>query len=177
MRKLRNEELDRLTVEDFKTTKKNPFALVLDNVRSLNNVGSAFRTGDAFLADRICLCGVTGTPPHREIHKTALGATDTVDWQYYETTMEAIYFLKADGYDIVCVEQAEGSVMLNEFYPEPGKKYAFVFGNEVYGVEDEVVAVSDLCLEIPQYGTKHSLNISVTIGIVVWDFVSKFMGR
>ncbi len=177
MRKLRNEELDRLSVEDFKTTKKNPFALVLDNVRSLNNVGSAFRTGDAFLVDRICLCGVTGTPPHREIHKTALGATDTVDWTYYETTMEAVYFLKAEGYDIVSVEQAEGSTMLNEFYPEPGKKYAFVFGNEVYGVEDEVVAVSDLCLEIPQWGTKHSLNISVTIGIVVWDFVTKFMGR
>lgn len=173
MRKLKNEELNRISIEEFKITKKNSFAIVLDNVRSLNNVGSAFRTGDAFLIDKLCLCGFTGTPPNREINKTALGATDSVEWKHYSSTMEAIQALKQEGYLIASIEQAQGSTMLQDFKPEAGKKYAFVFGNEVYGVEDEVIAASDICIEIPQFGTKHSLNISVTIGIVAWDYVSK----
>jgi 23S rRNA (guanosine2251-2'-O)-methyltransferase len=173
MRKLKNEELNRISIEEFKITKKNSFAIVLDNVRSLNNVGSAFRTGDAFLVDKLYLCGFTGTPPNREINKTALGATDSVVWEHYPSTMEAVAQLKKEGYTIVSIEQAEGSVMLQDFQPEAEKKYAFVFGNEVFGVEEEVVAASDVCLEIPQFGTKHSLNISVTIGIVTWDFISK----
>jgi 23S rRNA (guanosine2251-2'-O)-methyltransferase len=173
MRKLKNEELNRISIEEFKITKKNSFAIVLDNVRSLNNVGSAFRTGDAFLVDKLYLCGFTGTPPNREINKTALGATDSVMWEHYASTMEAVAQLKKESYTIVSIEQAEGSVMLQEFQPAAEKKYAFVFGNEVFGVEEEVVAASDVCLEIPQFGTKHSLNISVTIGIVTWDFLSK----
>ena len=173
MRKLLNEELPRLSKEEFKEEQKFPLVIVLDNVRSHLNVGSVFRTGDAFLIEAIYLCGITGTPPHRDIHKTALGSTETVSWKHFSSTMEAVKDLKKEGYRIVSVEQAENAVMLNNFVPETGEKYAVVFGNEVEGVEQEVVSASDLVLEIPQYGMKHSLNISVSVGVVVWDIVSK----
>lgn len=171
MRKLANEELNRLEIDEFKKVKKNPVVLVLDNVRSMNNVGSAFRTGDAFLIEKIYLCGITAQPPHREINKTALGATDTVEWKHFENTLDAVEDLKKDGYKIMSVEQAENSLSLEKFTPEPHEKYAYIFGNEVYGVEQEVVDKSDHCLEIPQFGTKHSLNISVSIGVVLWHTV------
>ena len=171
MRKLKNEELNRLDLETYKRSKKLPVLLVLDNVRSMNNVGSAFRTSDAFAIESIALCGITAQPPHREIHKTALGATDSVDWQYYKTTKEACELLKSRGYRIYTVEQAKGSTSLEEFSPKG--KLAIVFGNEVFGVDDEIIDMADGCLEIPQFGTKHSLNISVSIGVILWDLVSK----
>ncbi|WMN07903.1 RNA methyltransferase [Marivirga arenosa] len=171
MRKLANEELNRLEVEEFKETPKNPIVLVLDNIRSMNNVGSAFRTSDAFLIEKIYLCGITAKPPHREINKTALGATDSVEWEHLESTLDAIEKLKQEGYKVMSVEQAEESLSLEEFNPQKDEKYAFVFGNEVFGVEQEVVDKSDHCLEIPQFGTKHSLNISVSIGVVLWHTV------
>jgi tRNA G18 (ribose-2'-O)-methylase SpoU len=171
MRKLANEELNRLEVDEFKKVKKNPIVLVLDNVRSMNNVGSAFRTGDAFLIEKIYLCGITAQPPHREINKTALGATDTVEWKHFENTLDAVEDLKKAGYQVLSVEQAENSLSLENFTPKSDEKYAFIFGNEVYGVEQEVVDKSDHCLEIPQFGTKHSLNISVSIGVVLWHTV------
>ena len=174
MRKLKNEELNRLTVDEFKSAEKIPVVIVLDNVRSMNNIGSAFRTADAFLVEKIILAGITAKPPHREIHKTALGATETVDWQYYESTYDAITALKKTGYQIVAIEQADESTSLLEFQPERSGKYCLVFGNEVMGVEDAIVQQADICLEIPQYGTKHSLNISVSIGVVLWDFVVKW---
>lgn len=173
MRKLANEELDRKTVDEFKSADKLPVCILLDNIRSLNNVGSAFRTSDAFLIEKIYLGGITGTPPHRDIQKTALGATESVAWEHVESPMELVKQLKAKGYTIVSIEQVDKSVMLDDFTPEPNKKYCLVFGNEVFGVDEEVVAASDLCLEIPQHGTKHSLNISVSLGIVVWDFYKK----
>ncbi|SDL68915.1 SpoU rRNA Methylase family protein [Catalinimonas alkaloidigena] len=173
MRKLSNEELDRPSVADFKSKEKNPFVLVLDNVRSLLNVGSVFRTADAFLAERVILCGITGRPPHREINKTALGATESVVWEYVEDTLAAIEQLRAEGYQIASLEQADQSVMLSQFTPDPAARYAFVLGHEVGGVRADVVAASDLCLEIPQGGTKHSLNVSVAAGVVAWDYVSK----
>ncbi len=173
MKKLANEELNRKSVEEFKQANKNPIVLVLDNIRSLNNVGSAFRTADAFLLEAVCLCGVTGTPPNPEIHKTALGATDTVNWKHYKTTLECIEDLKRSGYTICSIEQAERATMLNDFTTEKDKKYALVFGNEVYGVEQEVINKSDQVIEIPQFGSKHSLNVSVTIGIVCWELVRK----
>ena len=173
MRKLLNEELPRLSVEEFKETAKTPLVLVLDNVRSHLNVGSVFRTADAFLVEAIYLCGITGTPPHRDIFKTALGATDTVTWKYAETTEQAIEELRGMGYKILAIEQAENAVMLDAFAPEAGHKYAVVFGNEVDGVEQAVVSNADTVIEIPQYGVKHSLNISVSAGIVVWDLVCK----
>ena len=176
MRKLKNEELNRLSVEEYKEVKKNDVILILDNVRSLNNVGSAFRTSDAFNVKKICLCGITGQPPHRDINKTALGATETVEWEHFETTLQAIEQLKSEGWEILAIEQAEGSLMLNKFHPTADGKYAFIFGNEVFGVEQEVVSASDQCLEIPQFGTKHSLNISVTIGVVLWHYISKITG-
>jgi len=175
MRKLKNEELNRLDIESYKGAEKLPVVVVLDNVRSMNNVGSAFRTGDAFAIESIALCGITAQPPHREIHKTALGATDSVDWQHYKTTREACETLKADGYQILAVEQAAGSTSLENYSPEG--KVAIVFGNEVFGVEDEIIALADACLEIPQFGTKHSLNISVSIGVVLWDLVTKIKFR
>ena len=175
MRKLANEELDRKTVEEFKAADKLPVCILLDNIRSLNNVGSAFRTSDAFLVEKIYLGGITGTPPHRDIQKTALGATESVAWEHVESPLELIKQLQAEGYTIVSVEQVDKSVMLDDFTPEADKKYCIVFGNEVFGVEEEVVAASDLCLEIPQHGTKHSLNISVSLGIVVWDFYKKLI--
>jgi tRNA G18 (ribose-2'-O)-methylase SpoU len=173
MRKLNMEELNRLSVEEFKEVKKSPLVIVLDNVRSLNNVGSAFRTSDAFLVEKIILCGITGTPPHKEIQKTALGATESVNWEYERTTLEAIDKLKASGYQVCAFEQVDRSVMLDEFMPEKGGKYALIFGNEVFGVEEQVIVKSDHIIEIPQLGTKHSLNISVTIGIAIWDFAVK----
>lgn len=173
MRKLLNEELPRLTPEEFKEQTKLPLVIVLDNVRSHLNVGSVFRTADAFLVEAIYLCGITGTPPHRDIYKTALGATETVCWKHFETTGQAVNELKEMGYSIIAIEQAERATMLNEFKPVPGLKYAVVFGNEVDGVEQAVVSASDIVVEIPQYGTKHSLNISVSVGIVVWDIAHK----
>ena len=168
-----NEELPRLSKEEFKEQQKTPVVIVLDNVRSHLNVGSVFRTADAFLIEAIYLCGITGVPPHRDIHKTALGATDTVAWKYFQSTLEAISELKNDGYKIISIEQAERATMLNEFIPQIGEKYAVVFGNEVEGVEQSVVSVSDIVIEIPQYGMKHSLNIAVSAGVVMWDLVCK----
>ncbi|MBN7814409.1 RNA methyltransferase [Algoriphagus pacificus] len=173
MKKLSMEELERLSVEDYKKVKKSPIVLVLDNIRSLNNVGSAFRTGDAFRIEKIYLCGITGTPPHRDIQKTALGATDSVEWAYTDTTLSAIDSLKNEGYKICALEQVDQSVKLHEFFPEQDDKIALVFGNEVFGVEEEVLQASNYVLEIPQLGTKHSLNISVTLGIAVWDLMVK----
>lgn len=173
MRKLSNEELNRISVEEFKNKKKIPLVVVLDNVRSMNNVGAAFRTSDAFCVEKIFLCGITASPPHREIHKTALGATESVDWEHVESTMTLINRLKSLDYIIVSIEQVQDGLMLQDFQPEKNKKYAFIFGNEAFGVDAAAVALSDICLEIPQFGTKHSLNISVSIGIVVWDFFVK----
>ncbi len=173
MRKLKNSELDRLSVEDFKTVKKTPLIIILDNIRSLNNIGSVFRTSDAFLIEKIYLCGITATPPHKDIHKTALGSTETVAWEYVESTIDLIEKLKADNVKICSIEQAENATMLNHFTPNPQTTYALVFGNEVKGVSQSVVSASDMVIEIPQYGTKHSLNISVSVGVVVWDLFSK----
>ncbi|MBR4481020.1 MAG: RNA methyltransferase [Prevotella sp.] len=172
MKKLRTIEMQRLSVEEFREAEKLPLVVVLDDVRSMYNVGSVFRTGDAFRIEAVFLCGITSTPPSTEIHKTALGAEDSVAWQYYKTALEAVESLKAKGYEVLAVEQAHGSTMLQDFKPLSGKKYAVVFGNEVKGVHQEVVDASDGCLEIPQYGTKHSLNVSVTAGIVIWYFGS-----
>jgi len=173
MRKLKNSELDRLSVADFKQSKKTPIIVVLDNIRSLNNIGSVFRTCDAFLIEKIYLCGITAKPPHKDIHKTALGSTDSVAWEYIEDTLELIEKLKDSNIKIISVEQAENATMLNDFTPQPQTTYAVVFGNEVKGVSQEVVSASDIVIEIPQYGTKHSLNISVSAGIVIWDLFSK----
>ncbi|KPQ17537.1 MAG: rRNA methylase [Algoriphagus marincola HL-49] len=173
MKKLSMEELDRLSVEEYKETKKSPICLVLDNIRSLNNVGSAFRTGDAFRVEKIYLCGITGKPPHRDIQKTALGATDSVEWKYCLNTLQAIHKLKAEGYQICAFEQVDQSTYLNEFTPDQAGKFALIFGNEVFGVEDEVLKECDQVLEIPQLGTKHSLNISVSLGIALWDLMVK----
>ncbi|MGV8827531.1 MAG: RNA methyltransferase [Breznakibacter sp.] len=170
MRKLSMEELNRLTPEAYKETNKLPVTIVLDNVRSLNNVGSIFRTADALLIEEIILTGITATPPHKEIHKTALGAEDTVAWRYFENTLDAIAALKEQGYTICSLEQVTNSVSLVDFKPEGQARYALVFGNEVKGVQQEVIQQSDLCLEIPQFGTKHSFNVSVTAGIVMWEF-------
>ncbi|TAI46995.1 RNA methyltransferase [Flagellimonas allohymeniacidonis] len=174
MRKLENEELERLNVEEFKQATKTPLILVLDNIRSLNNIGSVFRTADAFLIEKIYLCGITATPPHKDIRKTALGATESVDWAYCKDTLELVKALKKEGVKVIAVEQAENTVMLHDFYPEKGKKMALIFGNEVKGVAQDVVSACDGVLEIPQFGTKHSLNISVSTGVVVWDLWSKF---
>ncbi len=167
MRKLSMDELGRMSVDDFKQASKNPVMVVLDNIRSMHNVGSVFRTADAFLAEGICLCGYTPQPPHRDIHKTALGATETVYWLYFSTTLEAVAVLKEKGYRLFAVEQAEGSISL-ETFSATGEKLAVIFGNEVGGVDAEVIAMCDGCIEIPQWGTKHSLNISVAAGIVLW---------
>lgn len=172
-RKLKNSELIRKTDEEFKTSEKTPLILILDNIRSLNNIGSVFRTADAFLIKKIYLCGITASPPHKDIQKTALGATQTVDWSYAESTLELVEELKAVHVQVMSIEQAENSVSLNEFKPKKDITYAFVFGNEVKGVQQSVVDASDAVLEIPQLGTKHSLNISVTAGVCVWDFMCK----
>ncbi len=173
MRKLKNSELDRLSVEDFKTAKKTSIIIVLDNIRSLNNIGSVFRTSDAFLIEKIYLCGITATPPHKDIQKTALGSTDSVVWEYAEDTLDLIERLKTENIRICSIEQAENAMMLDDFSPEPETTYALVFGNEVKGVKQDVVNTSDVVIEIPQFGTKHSLNISVSCGVVVWDVFSK----
>lgn len=173
MRKLKNSELERLSVDEFKNTKKTPIIIVLDNIRSLNNIGSVFRTSDAFLIEKIYLCGITAQPPHKDIHKTALGSTETVAWEYVENTIELVKKLQTENIIVCSIEQAENATMLNNFKPEPDQKYALVFGNEVKGVQQEVVTASDVVLEIPQFGTKHSLNISVSCGLVVWDVFSK----
>lgn len=175
MKKLSLEDLGRISVDQFKEVDKISVCIVLDNVRSLHNVGSAFRTADAFLISKIYLTGITGVPPHREIQKTALGATESVEWEYAEDSLAAVEKLRSDGFRIIVVEQTTASVSLQEFTPVSGERYALVFGNEVHGVSDGVVAVADLALEIPQHGTKHSLNISVCLGIVVWDFFRKIM--
>ena len=168
MRKLSMDDLNRKTAEEFKKASKLSLVLVLDNVRSMNNIGSVFRTADAFLLEAIYLCGVTAQPPHREIQKTALGATETVNWKHFETTIDAVNSLKAKGYKVYAVEQADQSIMLDKFTPAEGK-IALVFGNEVNGVDQAVIDICDACVEIPQFGTKHSLNISVSVGIVVWE--------
>ena len=173
MRKLKNNELGRLSVDAFKDAKKTPIIIILDNIRSLNNIGSVFRTSDAFLIKKIYLCGITATPPHKDIHKTALGSTDTVAWEYAENTIDIINKLKTENVKIGSIEQAENATMLNHFTPKPETTYALVFGNEVKGVSQNIVNASDVVIEIPQFGTKHSLNISVSCGIVVWDIFAK----
>lgn len=175
MRKLTVEELCRMDVEEFKQSEKLPLVVVLDNVRSLHNVGSVFRTADAFRLQGVCLCGITACPPSPEIHKTALGAEDSVDWWYAEDTLEVVHELQAKGYEVLAVEQVEGSHRLGAFKPEKGKHYALVMGNEVKGVRQDVVDAAAGALEIPQYGTKHSLNVSVSAGIVIWDLVRQLV--
>ncbi len=173
MRKLKVTELGRMSLAEFKEADKQPLVVVLDHVRSLYNVGSVFRSSDAFRISGVCLCGITARPPHPEIHKTALGAEESVDWRYFERTEDAVSWLKEAGYTVLAVEQCEGSTMLQDFHRQPGRKYAVVFGNEVKGVQQQVVDSCDGCLEIPQYGTKHSLNVSVTAGIVLWHLSEK----
>lgn len=173
MRKLKNSELGRLSREEYKNSRKTPIKIVLDNVRSMYNVGSIFRTADAFRAEGICLCGITGKPPQAEIHKSALGATETVEWKYYETTEEAVEILKRDRYKIYALEQTDESEDLKEFVPDKEEKYAFILGNELNGVSEEIISYCDGSIEIPQYGTKHSFNIAVSAGILLWDFFVK----
>jgi 23S rRNA (guanosine2251-2'-O)-methyltransferase len=173
MKKLKLEELGRISVNEFKEAEKLPVCIVLDNVRSLHNVGSAFRTADAFRVEKIYLTGITGTPPHREIQKSALGATESVAWEYIESPAQAVHQLKTQGYTIVIVEQTTESIKLYEFTPKLEKKYCLVFGNEVEGVSEDVIVLGDIALEIPQSGTKHSLNISVCLGIIVWEVSQK----
>ena len=175
MKKLRTIEMDRLTVDEFKQADKLPLIVVLDDVRSMHNVGSVFRTGDAFRIEAVYLCGITSTPPMAEIHKTALGAEDSVAWKYFDTALEAVETLKAEDYEVYSVEQAHGSTMLQNFTPINNKKYAVVLGNEVKGVHQEVIDASDGCLEIPQFGTKHSMNVSVTGGIIIWHFAKNII--
>ena len=172
-RKLRNSELDRKSINEFKEAEKTPIIVILDNVRSLNNIGSVFRTADAFLIQKIYLCGITAQPPHKDIQKTALGATETVTWEYVEDSLDLVEKLKNEGIKVYAVEQAEGATMLNDFQPESNKTCAVVFGNEVKGVQQKVVSASDGVIEIPQLGSKHSLNISVSTGVVLWDLFSK----
>lgn len=173
MRKLLNNELGRKSVAQFRDSEKSPFAVVLDNVRSLNNVGTVFRNADAFLVKKICLCGITPVPPHRDIQKTALGATESVEWIHYESTADAVRDLKKEGYLIAGIEQTDGSVELQDMKVEAGRQYALVFGHEVNGVSQEIIDMCDTCIEIPQYGTKHSFNIAVSSGIVLWELAGK----
>ncbi len=173
MRKLANAELDRLNKDEFKEAVKTPIIVVLDDIRSLHNIGSVFRTCDAFLIEKIYLCGITAIPPNKEIHKTALGATETVDWEYAKDVLEVITKLNEDKIKIYSIEQTENSIMLNDFGVKPNEKYALIFGNEVKGVSQEAINLSDGVIEIPQLGSKHSLNISVSAGIVIWDLFQK----
>ena len=172
-RKLKNSELDRINTEEYKASKKTPLIIILDNIRSLNNIGSVFRTADAFLVKKIYLCGITAKPPHKDIQKTALGATDSVEWEYAENTLEIVSKLQNDGVFVASIEQAELAVNLNDFSVQKEITYAIIFGNEVKGVQQKVVTASDTVIEIPQFGTKHSLNISVSVGVVVWDLFVK----
>ena len=171
--KLSLDELNRLDVSAYKSAEKFPYVFVLDDIRSMNNIGSAFRTADSFRCSHVYLVGITAQPPHREISKTALGADESVDWSYFETPASCLSHLKESGYEVYCVEQVDQSVSLQDFQPVPDKKYAFVFGNEVFGVNESWIQEASGSLEIPQFGTKHSLNVSVTMGIIAWDFVSK----
>ena len=173
MKKLANEELNRISKEEFKSAKKTPIIIILDDIRSLHNIGSVFRSSDAFLIEKIYLCGITAVPPNKEIHKTALGATETVTWEYAENVLEVIAKLKQDNVSVYAIEQTENSIMLNNFQPEATKKYALILGNEVKGVSQKAINASDGVIEIPQLGSKHSLNISVTAGIVIWDLFQK----
>jgi len=175
MRKLANAELNRKSLEEYKRTPKIPVVVVLDNVRSLNNIGSVFRTCDAFMIESLYLCGITATPPHREIHKTALGATESVRWMYCKDTIEALRGLQYEGYTLCAVEQTENSLMLHDFKPAQGKKYAVIFGHEIRGVDQEVVNACDLSIEIPQLGTKHSINIAVSAGIILWEIFRNYV--
>ncbi|MEO6851293.1 MAG: RNA methyltransferase [Mucilaginibacter sp.] len=177
MRKLKLDELNRASVSEFKEQEKLPVVVVLDNVRSMHNVGSIFRTCDGFAVEQVCLCGITSQPPHREIEKTALGATQSVNWVYYTNPLQAVEQLRKEGYRIIAIEQAENSIMLNEFEAKKDEKYALIFGNEVNGVSEEVMQVIDTCIEIPQFGTKHSFNIVVSAGIVLWDFFNKLVEK
>lgn len=169
-RKLKLEELNRITIEEFREVDKIPLIVVLDNIRSQNNIGSVFRTSDAFRVEEIILCGITATPPNTEIHKTALGAEDSVNWRYFEETVIAVNELNKEGYTVYSIEQTENSISLETLQLDKSKKYAVILGHEVHGVQQEVVDISDSCIEIPQFGTKHSLNVSVTAGIIIWDF-------
>lgn len=177
MKKLRTIEMQRLSVDEFKQAEKLPLVVVLDDVRSMHNVGSVLRTGDAFRIEAVYLCGITSTPPNAEIHKTALGAEDSVEWKYFANAEEAVKSLKADGYEVYSVEQAHGSTMLQEFTPIYNNRYAVILGNEVKGVHQEVIDASDGCLEIPQFGTKHSMNVSVTAGIIIWHFAQMIINK
>jgi len=172
-RKLKNSELDRINPEEYKASEKTPLIIILDNIRSLNNIGSVFRTADAFLVKKIYLCGITAQPPHKDIQKTALGATDSVEWEYAENTLDVVSKLKSEGVFVVSIEQAELAVNLNDFSIQKEMTYAVIFGNEVKGVQQKVVSASNAVIEIPQFGTKHSLNISVSVGVVVWDLFVK----
>ena len=174
MRKTKNSELGRISVEEFKTTKKTPITIVLDNIRSLNNIGSVFRTSDAFLIEEIHLCGITATPPNKDIQKTALGSTETVDWKYFNKTSDSIELLKKNNYSIIGIEQADKSIYLDKYFPDTNKKLAIIFGHEVKGIDAQIMNMIDTCIEVPQFGTKHSINISVCAGIVIWDIFSKF---
>ena len=173
MKKLKTSELNRLSIEEFQQSAKNPVVVVLDNIRSMNNIGSVFRSCDAFRVEKLFLCGITATPPHREIQKTALDATESVDWKYFEETPDAIKFLKENGFTVFAVEQTDKSFTLKNMQVKHNEKIALVFGNEINGISDEALNICDYALEIPQFGTKHSLNISVSVGIVLWDIISK----
>jgi len=173
-KKLQNEELNRISADEMKSVKKVPVTIVLDNIRSLNNIGSVFRTADAFLMEQIYLCGITASPPHRDIQKTALGATETVNWKHFNSTLEAIEELQKQGYKIASVEQTENSTFLNEFNINKNEKWALVFGNEVSGVDQDVINCCDVVIEIPQFGSKHSLNISVSVGVVLWEMQKQY---
>ena len=173
--KLKVTEMGRMTPQEFKQSQKTPLAVVLDHVRSLYNVGSIFRTADAMRLSEVILCGITATPPNTEIHKTALGAEDTVDWKYFTTTAEAIQYLRTQGYTIIAIEQCKDSIKLQDFKPHKEEKYAIILGTEVKGVHQEIVDMSDTCIEIPQFGTKHSMNVSVTAGMVIWDLVKSYL--
>ena len=173
MKKLKNSELNRISVSEFKNTSKSPMIIILDNIRSAHNVGSIFRTCDAFLISEIILCGITATPPNNEIRKTALGSTESVDWRYFDNIEEVILNLKKEGFQIISIEQADKSLKLEKFRPKKNEKYAFIFGNEIKGIDQKIIDISDDIIEIPQFGTKHSLNVSVSAGIVIWDVFSK----
>lgn len=175
MRKLKNSELDRPSLEEFKNLRKMPVVVVLDNIRSLNNIGSIFRTCDAFRIDSLHLCGITGTPPHREIQKTALGATESIDWKYYNTTIESVKFLKEEQFKIIAIEQLDKSIDLRTFTPKLSEKIALIFGNEIKGISDDILNFVDIGIEIPQFGTKHSFNVSVSAGIVLWHIFNQML--
>lgn len=169
-RKLKTIEIERISIDEFQQAEKTPLVVVLDNVRSMYNIGSVFRTADAFRIEEVLLCGITATPPSNEIHKTALGAEESVAWRYFKETLDAVSYLRENGYTLCAIEQCEGSVMLNDFRKDESRRYAVFMGNEVKGVQQSVIDECDVCIEIPQYGTKHSMNVSVTAGIVMWEF-------